>query len=363
MFQPKYRKTQVITAGLEAIDRARWLIENVLIMPKYQLWIKRQTTVRRASATTGIEGASLDEAAVGELMKSQRGKLSTDEIDNLNAVEAYDFVDYLSDQPDLPVDEGVMRQINRLFKKGAPDAKGPGKYRNGENRVGEFVPPNQGDVPALMRDFALWIQADTETHPILKAGLAHIHLVAIHPFWDGNGRTARALAVLILQTSEYGFRKLLSPESLYYQFRDRYFTAIETTLGREFGGSYDATPWLEFFIQSLNVHSRQLADSLTDWRRMMDEVHEEAREDGLIERQTDGVIYAGRMGKITRRDYMEIASVSAVTASLDLRKLVEKEYLIPIGRGRGRKYRYNAEDAQKTKPPPEQLEMPLAEGG
>ena len=362
MFQPKYRKTQAVKAGVEAIDRTKWLIENVLIMPKYQLWIKRQTTVRRASATTGIEGASLDEAAVGELIKSQRGKLSTEQIDNLNAVEAYDFVDYLSDQPDLPVDEGVIRQINRLFKKGAPDAKDPGKYRNGENRVGEFVPPNQGDVPALMRDFALWLQADSKTHPILKAGLAHIHLVAIHPFWDGNGRTARALAVLILQTSEYGFRKLLSPESLYYQFRDRYFTAIETTLGKEFGGSYDATPWLEFFVQSLNVHSRQLADGLTDWRRVMDEVHEEAREDGLIERQTDGVIYAGRMGEITRRDYMEIASVSGVTASRDLRKLVEAGYLIPVGSGRGRRYRHKSATEEKTKPPPEQLEMPLAEG-
>jgi Fic family protein len=362
MFEPKCSKTQAINTGIEAVDRTKWLIENMLIMPKYELWIQRQTTVRRASATTRIEGASLDEAAVGELMKSPRGKLTSDEIDNLNAAEAYDFVDYLSDQPDLPVDEGVIRQINRLFKKRTPDAKDPGTYRNGENTVGEFIPPNQGDVPALMRDFAQWIQAETKTHPILKAGLAHIHLVAIHPFWDGNGRTARALAVLILQTSGYAFRRLLSPESLYHQFRDRYFSAIETTLGKEFRSDYDATPWLEFFVRSLSVHTRQLADGLTDWRRMMDEVHEEAREDGLIERQTDGVIYAGRMGEITRRDYMEIASVSPVTASRDLRKLVEQEYLIPIGRGRGRRYRYNSEDEERAEPPPEQLEMPLAEG-
>jgi Fic family protein len=359
MFRPKYRKTPVIKSHIEAIDRTKWLIENVLIMPKYELWIQRQTTVRRASATTRIEGASLDEAAVGELMKSQRGKLSAEEIDNLNAVEAYDFVDYLSDQPELPVDEATIRQINRLFKKGTPDAKDPGKYRDGENRVGEFVPPNQGDVPALMREFALWIQSDTKTDPILKAGLAHIHLVAIHPFWDGNGRTARALAVLILQTSGYSFRRLLSPESLYYQFRERYFTGIESTLGTQFTRSYDATPWLEFFVQSLNIHARQLADSLTDWRRVMDEIHEEAREDGLIERQTDGVIYAARMGQITRRDYMEIASVSGVTASRDLQKLTDEEYLIAVGRGRGRRYRYNSGDEEKPQPPPEQLEMPL----
>lgn len=362
MFRSKYRKTQAIKASIEAIDRTKWLIENMLIMPKYEVWIQRQTTVKRASATTRIEGASLNEAAVGELMKSPRGKLTAEEIDNLNAVEAYALVDYFSDQPELPIDERMIREINRLFKRGAPDARNPGMYRNGENRVGEFIPPNQGDVPALMRDFALWIQADTKAHPILKAGLAHIHLVAIHPFWDGNGRTARALAVLILQTSGYSFRKLLSPESLYYQFRDRYFTAIETTLGEEFRNSYDATSWLEFFVQSLNIHTRQLADSLTDWRRVMDEIHEEARERGLSERQTDAVVYAAQMEEIARRDYMEIASVSGVTASRDLQKLVKEGYLIPVGSGRGRRYRHKSADEKKTEPPPEQLKMPI-EGG
>ena len=77
-------------------------------MPKHEAWIRRDAAVKRASGTTRIEGASLDEQAVGDLFKRRStGKFSDDEQANINAKRAYEFVDYLSDQRDVPLDELV----------------------------------------------------------------------------------------------------------------------------------------------------------------------------------------------------------------------------------------------------------------
>ena len=203
-----------ISVALDNADKSRWLVDNMLLMPRHQAWISRDVRVARASATTRIEGAAMDGAAVRNLLKSGSPANPTkDEQANLNADQAYEFIDFLSDQDDIPIDELVIRQLNRYFIRGASEALTPGAYRKGLNQVGVFTPPDQEDVPGLMRSFALWLRSeDEEIHPVIKAGLAHIHLIAIHPFWDGNGRTARGLATLLLQRSPFRFRKLLSLE-------------------------------------------------------------------------------------------------------------------------------------------------------
>lgn len=313
----------------------------MLLMPKHEAWIRREIEVRRAAGTTRIEGATLDEDAVRNLEGLGPGaRLTEDERANINALQAYEFIDFLSDQPDIPVDELVIRQLNRYFMNGAPETLTPGSYRKGPNQVGEFITPDQGDVPALMRSFALWIREDDEgLHPVIKAGLAHIHLAAIHPFWDGNGRTARGLATLILQRSPFGFRKLLSLERYLFDIRNDYFSAIEQALGREFSQAYDASGWLEFFSLSLSVNADQLAANMTDWHRMMQDTYKIFAEKGWNQRHADAFAFAYQAGRITRSDYMEITGVSPVTASRDLAAMVRFGVLAAEGKTRRRIYR------------------------
>jgi len=106
---------------------------------------------------------------------------------------------------------------------------------------------------------------------VLKAGIAHIHLVVLHHFWNANERTARGLSTLVLQRSLYRFRKLRSLESHLSGVRDFYFTAIERALGGRVTLEYDATSWLEFFTQALNVEAEFLVGGFIEWHRMMDE--------------------------------------------------------------------------------------------
>jgi Fic family protein len=349
-------------ADLRDVERRRWLIDHMLLMPRHEAWLRREVReirVRRASGTTQIEGAKLGEAAVGRLMAQGAGaKPTEDEQANLNALRAYEFIDYLSDQRDIPIDELVIREMNRQFILGAPELHTPGVYRKGQNTVGRFIPPDQGDVPALMRSFALWLREEDEVHPVVKAGLAHIHLVAIHPFWDGNGRTARGLATLLLQRSQFGFRKLLSLESHLFSNRDSYFTALERTLGTRFSLDYEATPWLDKFTLALAAEVQRLEDNLTDWHRRMQENYDVVDKMGLAHRQVDGLVSAERTGQMTRADYMEITGVSPITASRDLAALVRAGLLIPEGKTRSRIYRPAPKAAQsKIGEPAEQLTL------
>lgn len=360
IFTPQFTITDTVSQALEDIGRTSWLVGSVLIMAKHQQWISRNISVKRAVGTTTIEGADMTEEQVRELKKRPpRRTSSDDERDNLNALRAYEFVDYVSDQPDIPINELVIRQLNREFIYGV-EVKTPGVYRKGPAAVGIYTGPDQGDVPALMQAFAQWLETDDEMHPVLKAGIAHIHMVAIHPFNDGNGRVARALATLILQRSSFHFKKLLSLEMFMAAplVQREYRTAIEQTLGTEFPPEYDATRWLEFFTDALRIHSQQLADTLTDWHRKMDGIYQRAAKVGLIHRQTEGLAYAYNVGRMTRGDYVEITGVSPGTASRDLARLVEKGLLIGQGQTRSRVYLIPEAKPEPTTIPPEQLPLP-----
>ena len=363
-FTPHYTITNSITGNLELIERTAWLVQNMLIMPKHEAWFKRQVWVRRAAATTRIEGASLTEDEVDELSKRGPGGQATeDERANINALAAYEFIDYLSDEPEIEITELAIRQLNREFLKGLDEHLIHGRYRDGQNTVGPFTPPDSGDVPALMRSFSEWLQASpNDMNPIVRAGLAHIHLVAIHPFWDGNGRVGRGLATLILQRSPFHFKKLLSLESFISGIRDDYFTAIERTLGKNFRFDYDATPWLEFWVRAVMAHAMQLQMELTDWHRNREKVYAALEKANINHRQAEALIFTIKMGKITRSDYSEIAAVTNVTASRDLRRLVDTGWLFPHGAGRGRYYTADVPPGN-AEAPPEQGRLELDGNG
>ena len=347
ILNPRFTTTSEMLSAVEDIERQIWLVDHMLLMPKHEAWIRREVQVQRAVGTTQIEGAKLDDAAVRRLIREGGGRNPTeDEQANLNALQAYSFVDFLSAQPDIPIDELVIRQLNRFFMDGAPDTLTPGVYRKGQNKIRNYIPPNQGDVPGLMRSLALWLRRqDDEVHPVVRAGMGHIQTVAIHPFWDGNGRTARAIATLILQRSPFSFRNLLSLEGYLSQNRDEYFSAIERTLGTQYSQEYDATHWLEFYALALRQHIQEFVAGLTNWHREMQEVYSDSAEKGWTARQADGLVFAYQAGQITRADYIEITGVSPVTASRDLAQMVEAGMLLPIGKTRARVYYPVSEDS------------------
>jgi Fic family protein len=348
MFTPKFNgRSQVLQDNLREIDRLRFRIENMLLMPKHEQWLRREAFVRTAFTSTMVENAAIGEDELeASARPSPSATIPKERPDVVNYGKALELVDSLSDEPEAVLDtiEVTLRNMHFLLMSGIEGERvQPGRYRKIDNKVGDqgipvYSPPPLFDVPDLMRDFVLWLRSDRGIHPVCRAGIAHLHFVAIHPFVDGNGRTARLLAALLLQMSGYGFRKLLSLDAYYQRNRDPYIDALRVSVGPEFGTSYDATPWLEFFTKSIVAQAATLERRLTDWQMTVAAIHGRYKSHGLRDREVDGLIYAVRLGQLTRGDYCEIAGVGQVTATRDLRHLAALGLLEAVGTTRARRY-------------------------
>ena len=344
MYEPRYKKSSALTFLIEEIERKKFLIERLLLMPKHEEWLRREAFIRTAYSSTMVENADITEEELERAAKPSPGAtIPKDRPDVTNYAKALTFVDFLSDTPLLGIEQTIREIHWMLMKNIEGDRFLPGTYRKEPNWITDqgvrvYEPPFHVDIPSRMRDFTEWLQSEPDVHPLVRAGLAHLHVVAIHPFLDGNGRTARLVTTLLLQQSGYGFKRLLSLDSYYQRQRDDYITALQECLGSKFHQDYDATRWLEFFAQSVALQAVSLKTRLTDWRMMIDNMHERLRGSNLTDRQIDGLIYAARMGAITRKDYTEITGVSPVTATRDLAQLATMALLRPQGSGRNRRF-------------------------
>ena len=348
IYTPIFSHSQDIKFCLNNIDRDRWAFERLLLDPRYESWLKRRAIQRSLHHTTKIEGNTLREDQVDDILQGEKIQADAKEIMEIeNCYKAHRFIDSISDDGNIPIDEHVMRHINALILGDDDPMLTPGQYRKGENYVRHYMtgkrvytPPNQGDVPALMREFSIWLRGEhKDISPVMVAGTAHLRLVEIHPFWDGNGRTARALTTLILQRLGYGFNKLLSLERFFSLDLPNYFEGINSVVSDHFEQGRDVTAWLEYFAKALSIEINMVSDNLIDFRKVMETWHKTfVKQYGISGRQVDALAYAFLHDGIRPRDYMQHTGTSHETARRDLQRLVDIGLLYGKGRGRARKY-------------------------
>lgn len=328
IFEPRVRFTAGLERKLAAISARLDRLEPADALGRRELAIRREITPVRTTATTRIEGYG-----------DPGGPYRDEDVAaaNRGAELAYDFIDYLAAVPEVPIDELAMREMNRLFLTGASPAVTPGAYRRGQNRVGNFTPPDQGDVPGLMRGLSGWL-ATSDLPVLATAAIAHLEFVAIHPFWDGNGRTARGLSAVVIQRSwPYG-GALLAFEPELYARRAAYFDAIERSLGRAYRPAYDATPFVRLFTEAVESALDVAEIRMLDARERTRKVSLLSGPDGLSERQAFVLSTLVAEKRLTRRDYIALTGVAPITATRDLNGLVERGLLRVHGRTRTRYY-------------------------
>lgn len=132
------------------------------------------------------------------------GKTLREHLEAINHKHAIDFVEALA-RGEEPLTEHNLRQIHALVLTGIDDEEA-GHYRRGQVRISgsELIPPDPVAVPGLMHDFIGWLNREAQNlSPVERAAFAHFQLVDIHPFTDGNGRTARLLMNLLLLREGY----------------------------------------------------------------------------------------------------------------------------------------------------------------
>jgi Fic family protein len=205
----------------------------------------------------------------------------------------------------------------------------------GKEKVHFQAPPTER-LPKEMQAFLTWFNKAIDLDPVIKAGIAHLRFVTIHPFEDGNGRIARAIADMALARSEECAQRFYSMSAQIRQERNAYYDMLEKTQR----GGLDVTAWLEWFLNCLDRAFHRAESTLGNVQRKA-RFWEDHLRDGLNDRQ--GLIinrlFDGFEGKLTSSKWAKIAKCSQDTASRDINDLLRKKILVkdPAG-GRSTSY-------------------------
>lgn len=234
------------------------------------------------------------------------------------------------------ITENILLEIHRLTVKDILQAASAGNYRKvrvvvGDPKTGKitYTPPEPAEVPLLTRSLLEWLNSAEalDLMPAVQAGIAHYEIARIHPFLDGNGRTARALSTLILTKRGFDTKKLFALEEYYNEDRPAYYSALADADSK--GG--ELTGWLEYFLFGIAVEISRVENTvkkLSNDRSMK----EKYGQIGLSSRQIKAIGYLKENGQITNKEYQEICDVSQPTANRDLQDMVDKNVLKQKGK-------------------------------
>ena len=243
-------------AEAEAVAK---FIRGVPLPPSTRERLDRLNIMRAVRGTTGIEGANLTEEEVGRILEEPHDKpvlpesRAREEQEARNAEAVMRFVANITDEDEgRPLTEEVIREVHRLTTAGIDyPTNEPGVYRSHAVQAGSYVPPRDGTrVERLMAEFVEWANTPPALHwpAVVRAVAAHFYFVSIHPFGDGNGRTARAVESYLLYQSGVNVLGFYSLANFYYRNRAEY---IELLNHCRFNEDRDLTPLIRFAIAGL----------------------------------------------------------------------------------------------------------------
>ncbi len=314
--------------------------------------LRRMQFARAVQGSNSIEGyeAALDDAAAIDLGEEP---LDADEETRL-ALKGYrdamTYVLQLAGEADFTYSEQLLKSLH--FMMTSYDLKNrPGLWRagsiyvrNDETEQIVYEGPDIDLVPKLMGELVVALNQSDQSPPMIRAGMAHLNLVMIHPFRDGNGRMGRCLQTLVLARE-----KILSPVFCSIEeYLGRNTDAYYEILGKVGAGAWhperDARPWVRFILAAHLRQAQTLLRRVKESEQLWDTLERRVAQLRLPERTVAGLWDAAMGYRVRNATYRAIFEESAeepiseAVASRDLRQLVEAGLLVPRGEKRGRFY-------------------------
>jgi len=370
MYEPIITLSQKLQDSLRKIEEVRELIRMIPILEIVEGPIQHKALVETVYYTALIEGNPLNIRVAERLGKSQfpGGQIGRDEQEFVNIYKAMAFIRELADAPSVPIDEQVIKQIHAFVVRDIPGQGLPGVYKAKPNQIIDkatrqtiYLPPSPNDTPRLMSEFSTWLcQSPIAVHPMIFAGIAHLELVAIHPFDNGNGRTARTLADLILYRYGYKCRYLFSWVRELGIDIGTYHQKLGQVLGPTYGSNVDPTAWLEYFAESVAESLVQKKPELLRIQESFVNAYNRGEQRGLSKDQVQAIVYATTQGNVTTGIYMGATGLSRSTVVKRLNALVKAGIMRIEGKGRNVRYVLEPEELLSSKEQiPEGIQLPL----
>jgi Fic family protein len=229
----------------KAMHQLGHLNEMARRVPNIQRFIKAYITKEAllSSEIEGIQTTLID--VLSEPSSDFRPNQETQLV--LNYTKSLEVALDLIQNQDMPIVSRVILAAHQtLMQGGDGDKASPGSYRQQSVRVGDHVPPTAPHIPRLIKDLETYINTDTTTLPLLKAGFAHVQFETIHPFLDGNGRIGRLLIVLMLLKDGLLTEAIIYPSYAFKKHQMAYYVALDNVRSK---GDFEG--WIRFYLQSI----------------------------------------------------------------------------------------------------------------
>lgn len=338
MFKPNFRYTNIIVNNLTRISTAREVILNSFFIPKWEVTLRREAIIRKAHSSTAIEGNMLSLEQVSDLANGREVMASRkDKQEVLNYLSVLENIEKLTDGKKI-TEKDILSIHRMLTKDTLENSSDCGKYRNRYVVVGNrftreiiFRPPDNHNVPGLMKALVEWLNSGNakELDSVIEAGIAHYEFVRIHPFIDGNGRTARVLATLILYMRGFDAKQFFCLDDYYDSDRQEYYRVLQSVDQK----TTDLTGWLEYFVEGVKVSIERVKERVA--RLSSERLRKSKRgQIALTERQMKIIEFINQNGRIRNRDIREMLKISDEAARKEINKLKNKGVLKREGKGR-----------------------------
>ncbi len=342
MFNPKYTITNKLLANIKRIGELVVELNNRNF--SYLVLVNMERRAREISvySSTSIEGNPLPLTDVKEILKNKPENIRESEKEVLNYNKALIDLNFLikdlADKNILNIDlilktqETITFGLIEKYRSGRI-RKEPVFVNNPKNREVVYLPPDHQDVHDLLKDLFSYLDKNkNKIDPLILAGIFHKQFVVIHPFVDGNGRTARLLTKVLLAQMKLNTFNLFSFENYYNKNISRYFEKVGV-----FGNYYeindkiDFTLWLEYFTEGI----------IDELLRVIKELEEENKipENRLKEHHKKIITFIKKWGYITDRDYADVTDRARATRNMDFRKLISNGIIQKFGNGKATYYK------------------------
>ena len=339
MFEPEFTYTNKIVNYIAEIASAVEVIKNAKIIPLYDTKLKQDALIRSSHYSTSIEGNPLNLDEVETLIKSNQKPTTKAEQEVLNY---FNVLNHLNNYYDKIITKNTILSVHKdLSKDLLRDPEYEGKFRDSLVYIGNphtkevnHVPPAAYKVPKLVDELVDWLNNSTdEMYPVIIAGIFHYELVRIHPFIDGNGRTGRLMATLILSIHKFNINDYFTLDEYYNQDRQAYVDALNSA-----DKNHDLTNWLEYFcegvlysIDKVKSEVLNLAQITSKYDITIELTQNEISVLNLLEEKKN----------IKNKDIQEMLDISPQASYKIIRKLKDKELIKSVGNGRNTEYILN----------------------
>jgi Fic family protein len=332
---------------ISEIDTFRREMRFALHDPKrWSGQLRRNLLARAIQGSNSIEGYDVsDEDAVAAVEEDE--PLSADDAtwaEIRGYRTAMSYVLQLADDPHFRLDESLIRSLHYMMLS-HDVGKSPGRYRlNSIFVVDEsrdeivYNAPDFQQVPALVRELVTELNGDDPAPSYVRAALAHLNLVMIHPFRDGNGRMARCLQTLILARDSIVTPEFSSIEEFLGRNTPDYYAILAAVGQGSWNPHHDARPWVKFNLRAHHMQAQTVVARLAEASMMWSQLDELAATLGVPERSVPALYDAALGLRIRRSNYIRYSQVEDRTATRDLQLLVDAGLLDPQGERRGRTY-------------------------